>query len=834
MKQISPRLRNQSFKRNPFSRKQLAIFSLAFVLIGGYIIFKSFAAAPTVANFWVDANGGTCTRSATPAAYNDAAACSSFDAVNDKCQNNDLALVKAGNYAYQDLTGLNSRSSACTIQGALGETVHVAAMTVESGSGYLTFKDMSDISGATINGSLDCSDQSVCLFGDHVTLDNFDITGPYAQLDINGCDGCTLKNSNFGTSGNTTSLHCPASGAPQSKGAPLTSANNTNLLIDHNNFWQFFGEDPACGTHLETMRFWDSNDGVTISNNYFAPGGGDDTSRISSSQTDSFPDNKNMYILNNYFGELQAGHAAPDMIFGDNHACNHFVFAYNFMANGITDYCSSDTNMWAIGNTGGNSGGCLFGGSGAVNVGYHLTASSPAINAGENTYCSSLLNNLDIDGGTRTGVCDAGPDEFGATQGPPDTTPPTVSITAPAAGATIASVTTVSANAADNIGVAGVQFKVDGNIIGSEDTSSPYSVSWDPAALSNGSHTLTAVARDAAGNTTTSSGVVVTVNNPPDTTPPTVSISSPTAGATVSGSVTVSANASDNAAVAGVQFKLDGANLQAEDTSSPYSVNWDTTSTSNGSHTLTAVARDGAGNTTTSTPVSVTVTNVSPGAFLLGNQTIEALADTLASQQAQAFPYTSTGAGNVGTASVYIDSTNTAQGVLIGLYSDSSGSPGSLLATATISNPVSGWNTAPLSSSPTINSGAQYWIALLGTGTGTLAFRDRSGGPCISKVNAAPNNWTSMHNPFGATGGNFTFCPASAYISAAASTGPKPADINSDGKVDITDLSYLLSSYGQNTTQCITNAAYKCDLSTPADGIVNIFDLSILLSGYGK
>ncbi|MCA1851176.1 MAG: DUF1929 domain-containing protein [Beggiatoa sp.] len=98
----------------------------------------------------------------------------------------------------------------------------------------------------------------------------------------------------------------------------------------------------------------------------------------------------------------------------------------------------------------------------------------------------------------------------------------------------------------------------------------------------------------------------------PDTTPPTVSISitTPTNGATVSGTaVTVVATA---AGVAGVQFKLDGANLGAEDTSSPYSISWNTTTATNGSHTLTAVARDTTESMTTSAGVSVTVNNTSP------------------------------------------------------------------------------------------------------------------------------------------------------------------------------------------------------------------------------
>jgi len=96
-----------------------------------------------------------------------------------------------------------------------------------------------------------------------------------------------------------------------------------------------------------------------------------------------------------------------------------------------------------------------------------------------------------------------------------------------------------------------------------------------------------------------------------DTTPPSVSLTVPASGSTVSGSaVTVSANASDNVAVAGVQFRLDGVNLGAEDTISPYSISWNTTGSSNGSHTLSAIARDTSNNQTTSSGITVTVSNV--------------------------------------------------------------------------------------------------------------------------------------------------------------------------------------------------------------------------------
>jgi chitodextrinase len=96
---------------------------------------------------------------------------------------------------------------------------------------------------------------------------------------------------------------------------------------------------------------------------------------------------------------------------------------------------------------------------------------------------------------------------------------------------------------------------------------------------------------------------------PTDTTPSTVSMTAPLASATVSGSTAVSATASDNVSVVGVQFLLDGSNLGTEDTTAPYSITWDTTSATNAAHTLTARARDAAGNQTTSASVTVTVSN---------------------------------------------------------------------------------------------------------------------------------------------------------------------------------------------------------------------------------
>jgi chitodextrinase len=187
---------------------------------------------------------------------------------------------------------------------------------------------------------------------------------------------------------------------------------------------------------------------------------------------------------------------------------------------------------------------------------------------------------------------------------PLDTTPPTVALTSPANNASVSGTTTVSASASDNVGVVGVQFYLDGAALGAEDTTAPYSVSWDTTKSTNGSHALTAIARDAAGNKSTSSAVIANVSNVvPDTTSPTVTITTPASGATVNGS------ASDNVGVVAVQFYLDGALLGNEVTAPPYATLWDTTKSTNATHSLTASARDAAGNIGASAAVQVSVSN---------------------------------------------------------------------------------------------------------------------------------------------------------------------------------------------------------------------------------
>jgi peptidoglycan/xylan/chitin deacetylase (PgdA/CDA1 family) len=370
---------------------------------------------------------------------------------------------------------------------------------------------------------------------------------------------------------------------------------------------------------------------------------------------------------------------------------------------------------------------------------------------------------------------------------------PTIAIASPAANADVSGTATISANANDTNGIAGVQFKVDGANVGSEVTTAPYQTSWNTATLANGAHSITAVARNTQGTTATSAPISVTVNNavvvppvtpPPSTTnlisnasvetqnttnanlpqgwltdqwgtntttfsyqptggqdgtrsvkvqttkytngdakwyftpqavtigskytftdyykssiktdvvaqfdngngvytyldlgtaaasasawkqftgsftvpagiknatvfhlingvgtletdnfslttgttttpppsAPTVNVTTP-AGNVSGNAVQLTASASDTAGIKNVQFKVDGVNVGTADTTSPYATTWDSTTATNGAHSVTAVATNKSSVSTTSTAVSINVNNVSvPTNNLFSNPSME-------------------------------------------------------------------------------------------------------------------------------------------------------------------------------------------------------------------
>jgi regulation of enolase protein 1 (concanavalin A-like superfamily) len=185
---------------------------------------------------------------------------------------------------------------------------------------------------------------------------------------------------------------------------------------------------------------------------------------------------------------------------------------------------------------------------------------------------------------------------------------PTVTITTPTSGASYTAPATVNvqATAADADGtVSRVEFYRGSTLIGT-DTSSPYTYTW--ANASAGNYSLTARAYDNNGASRTSTAVNISVGTSSNQ-PPTVSITAPTNGAsyTAPASMTITAPASDtDGSVANVDFYV-GSQLIGSDSSAPYSAAWNNVSA--GTYSLTAVARDNAGATRTSSGVSVTISS---------------------------------------------------------------------------------------------------------------------------------------------------------------------------------------------------------------------------------
>ncbi len=175
-----------------------------------------------------------------------------------------------------------------------------------------------------------------------------------------------------------------------------------------------------------------------------------------------------------------------------------------------------------------------------------------------------------------------------------DTEPPTVTITNPASGAEVSNTITLSVTATDNVGVARVHFLINGESLANR-TEAPYTVQWNSNTVENGEHTLTARATDLAQNSAEDE-ITFTVNNVADTTPPSVTITNPTAGSTLTSGtqLTLTVAIEDDGDIESVQWRIGSQNLGSPVTSSPYSRTW--TPSGTGQQTITARATDAAGN----------------------------------------------------------------------------------------------------------------------------------------------------------------------------------------------------------------------------------------------
>jgi hypothetical protein len=199
-----------------------------------------------------------------------------------------------------------------------------------------------------------------------------------------------------------------------------------------------------------------------------------------------------------------------------------------------------------------------------------------------------------------------------------DVVAPMVTVTAPAAAATVTGQISLGADAADEIGVVGVRWYVDGVQVAADTGGPPWGGAWDSARIANGVYRVFAKARDAAGNWGSSPSISFTVDNPPglvDTIAPTVAVTAPKWGEEVQGdAVTLSAKAFDNVGVTGVKWYVDGTQVAFDYGGAPWTRSWDSRQVVAGVHRVFAKARDAAGNWASSASVSFRVGNEPCGA----------------------------------------------------------------------------------------------------------------------------------------------------------------------------------------------------------------------------
>lgn len=191
-----------------------------------------------------------------------------------------------------------------------------------------------------------------------------------------------------------------------------------------------------------------------------------------------------------------------------------------------------------------------------------------------------------------------------------DNTNPTASVSSPSNGMTINGtwIITTSVSDGSGSGVNKVEFYIDG-ALNATDTSSTYTFDWVTSLTGDGTHSIKAKAYDNANNTVESSIVSVTVDN---TAPQSVAITTPANNTNANGNLTIVAAASDAVGIKNVTFFNDSTSVIGTDTSAPWSVQWDTSGTTDGAHLITAVVGDNVNNTLTSVAITVIVDNTVP------------------------------------------------------------------------------------------------------------------------------------------------------------------------------------------------------------------------------
>jgi thermitase len=194
-----------------------------------------------------------------------------------------------------------------------------------------------------------------------------------------------------------------------------------------------------------------------------------------------------------------------------------------------------------------------------------------------------------------------------------DNEKPSVSISSPTLGTSVAGPVTIVSKASDvTSGITTMNIYIDGIRVCSVYSSS-VSCPWNSLSVFDGTHVIKSEASDKAGNVASTTATIKTINNAPDTAAPAASITNPLSGALVSKIIPVSFSASDNSgSVVKAEVLEDGQVLNTLTTvasTTSNSVQWDTTKETNGSHSLAVRVFDAAGNVGTSPNTIVTISN---------------------------------------------------------------------------------------------------------------------------------------------------------------------------------------------------------------------------------
>jgi hypothetical protein len=392
------------------------------------------AGGPTL---WIDRDGGSCDRRVAPATYDDAAACGSLGAAYAAARSGDEVRVRAGAYGVQEISADNERlERPVVVRPADGEEVTFASLTTDGD--HVTIRDIAIPVGARHRRGWYSS-------GSDVTLQNVDISGPEASIEIRGGSRVTYRDSDLGTPGNTVRRQC-ATGNSE----PIDVSPARDVLIENVDFHPFIADTgPDCGPdgvmHLETIRIGDDVHDIRISRSRFLRGDGSGTARIFATGA-GFVDATGLTIVNTWIGVADGpgGNRGNSIHLGGGSAsCDGFVIAYSYWEGGVNDAAcptkpayignlgtmpdyvdcpgtGSDANLWVWtdGKTGCGSDRWLVSDDllGAYEHdadGYHLSRGSPAVDAGQALEaCEALTGGVDIDGDPREGRCDAGPDEL--------------------------------------------------------------------------------------------------------------------------------------------------------------------------------------------------------------------------------------------------------------------------------------------------------------------------------------------------------------------------------------------------------------------------------------